>query len=143
MDSEIPPNELVPVVNEFSEVFPNDLPRIHPERENDFGIHLLPITNPISIPTYRMSPPELKELMSKLKDLLNKGFIRPTISPWGALVLFFKKKDGYLRLFIDYRQLDQVTSNNKYPLPRIDDYLDQLQGELLFKDILEVGVSST
>lgn len=94
-------------MSEFSEVFPNDLPGIPHEREIDFGIYLLPKTNPISIPPYRMAPAELKELKAQLKDLLDKGYIRPSISPWGAPVLFVKKKDGSLRMCIAYRQLNR------------------------------------
>ena len=100
--SESPTLESVPVVSEFPEVFPEDLPGVPPEREIDFGIDLLPDTQPISIPPYRMAPTELKELKEQLKDLLDKGFIRPSISPWGAPVLFVKKKDGSLRMCIDY-----------------------------------------
>ena len=81
LDSVIPPIESVPVVSEFSDVFPNYLPSIAPKREIDFGINFLPDTNPISIPPYRMSQAELKELKAQLKDLLDKGFIRPSISP--------------------------------------------------------------
>ena len=98
MNSEIPPIESVPVVNEFLEVFPNDLPGIPSEREIDFGINLLLKTNHILIPPYRMAPAELKELKAQLKDLLDKGFIRPSNSPWGASVLFMKKKDGSPRM---------------------------------------------
>ena len=100
-----------------------------------FCFNLLPDTNPILIPPYRMAPAELKELKAQLKDLLDKGFIRPNISQWGAPVLFFKKKDGSLRLCIDYRQLNKVTIKNKYPLPRIDNLFDQLQGESYFSKI--------
>ena len=82
-----------------------------------------------------MAPAKLKQLKAQLKDLLNKGFIRPSISPWGAPVLFVKKKDGSLRKCIDYPQLNKVTTNNKYPLPRIDDLFDQLQGEIYFSKI--------
>nr|XP_009800237.1 PREDICTED: uncharacterized protein LOC104246173 [Nicotiana sylvestris] len=88
----------VPIVNEFPTVFLDELPRIPPERENDFAIDLLPDTQPISIPPYRMAPAKLRELKEQLKDLLNKGFIRPSTSPWGALVLFVRKKDGSLRM---------------------------------------------
>ncbi|WMV43384.1 hypothetical protein MTR67_036769 [Solanum verrucosum] len=123
------------VVNEFPEVFPEDLPGVPPEREINFGIDLLPDTQPISIPPYRMAPAELKELKEQLKDLLDKGFIRPSISPWGALVLFVKKKDGSLRMCIDYKQLNKVTIKNKYPIPRIDDLFDQLQGASHFSKI--------
>ena len=99
-------------MNEFVDVFPEDLPGIPPEREIEFGIDLLPDTQPISIPPYRMAPAELKELKEQLKDLLEKGFIRPSISPWGAPVLFVRKKDGSLRMCIDYRQLNKVTVKN-------------------------------
>ena len=79
-----------------------------------------------------MAPAKLKELKAQLKDLLDKGFIRPNISPWGDQVLFIKKKDGSLRMCIDYRQLNKVTFKNKYPLSRIDDLLDQLQEKATF-----------
>ena len=84
---------------------------------------------------YRMAPAELKELHEQLQELLNKGFIRPSHSPWGAPVLFVKKKDGTMRLCIDYRELNKVTIRNKYPLPRIDDLFDQLQGATVFSKI--------
>ena len=87
----------------------------------------------ISIPPYRMTPAELKELKEQLRDLLEKGFIRPSTSPWGAPVLFVRKKDGLLRTCIDYRQLNKVTIKNRYPLPRIDDLFDQLQGAKCFQ----------
>ena len=86
---------------------------------------LFPNTQPISIPPYRTAPAELKKLKDQLKDLLDKGFIRPSISPWGAPILFVKKKDGSLRICIDYRQLNKVTIKNKYPIPRIGDLFDQ------------------
>ncbi|WMV33463.1 hypothetical protein MTR67_026848 [Solanum verrucosum] len=111
------------------------LTKAHNSREIDFGIDLLPDTQPISIPPYRMAPTELKELKEQLRDLLEKGFIRPSQSPWGAPVLFVKKKDGSLRMCIDYRQLNRVTVKNKYPLPRIDDLFDQLQGASHFSKI--------
>ncbi|KAH0685720.1 hypothetical protein KY290_017248 [Solanum tuberosum] len=135
LESETPPLELVPVVKNFSEVFPDDLPVIPPEREIDFGIDLLPDTQPISIHPYRMAPAELKELKAQLKDLLDKGFIQPSISPWGSPVLFVKKKDGSLHMCIDYRQLNKVTIKNKYPFPRIYDLFDQLQGASYFSKI--------
>ncbi|XP_069147666.1 uncharacterized protein [Solanum lycopersicum] len=116
---EAPMLESIPVVSEFSEVFPNDLPG----------------TRPISIPPYRMAPAELKELKEQLRDLLSKGFIRPSVSPWGAPVLFVKKKDGSMRMCIDYRQLNKVTIRNKYPIPCIDDLFDQLQDASVFSKI--------
>ena len=78
---------------------------------------------------------ELKELKLQLQELLEKRFIRPSVSPWGAPVLFVKKKDDTLRLCIDYRQLNKLTIKNKYPLPRIDDLFDQLKGASIFSKI--------
>ena len=127
--------EDVPVVRDFLDVFPDDLPGLPPEREIDFPIDLVPGTAPISLPPYRMAPAELKELKAQLQELVDGVFIRPSISPWGAPVLFVKKKDGTWRLCIDYRQLNKVTIRNKYPLPRIDDLFDQLQGEKMFSKI--------
>lgn len=127
VEHKIIPIELVPVLNEFLDVFPNDLPGVPPKREIDFVIDLLPDTQPISIPPYRLNPAELKELKEQLRDLLEKGFIRPNKSPWSALVLFVKNKDGFLRMCIDYRQLNRVIIKNRYLLPRIDNFFDQLQ----------------
>ncbi|XP_075099276.1 uncharacterized protein LOC142176106 [Nicotiana tabacum] len=135
-DDQIPILQSVPIVNEFPKVFPEDLPGVPSDREIDFGIGLLPVTKPISIPPYRMSPEELKELKVQLKDLLDKGFIRPSVSPWCAPVLFVRKKNGSLRKCIDYRQLNKVTLKNKYPLPRIDDLFDQLQGAQRWLELL-------
>lgn len=123
------------VIRKYSDVFPDELPGLPPDSEIEFGIDVAPDTQPISIPPYRMAPAELKELKEQLHDLLDKGFIHPSVSPWGALVLFVKKKDGTLRLCIDYRQLNKVTIKNKYPLPRIDDLFDQLQGAQCFSKI--------
>ena len=133
--AEAPTLQSVPVVNEFPDVFPEELPGLPPEREIEFTIDVLPDTQPISIPPYRMAPAELKELKEQLRDLLEKGFIRPSTSPWGAPVLFVRKKDGSLRMCIDYRQLNKVTIKNRYPLPRIDDLFDQLQGAKCFSKI--------
>ena len=112
-------------MRELSEVFPNDLTGIPPECEIKFGINLLPNINPISIPLYRMASAESQELKAELRDLLDKDFIIPSISVWGAPVLFVKKKDGSLRMCIDYCQLNKVTIKNNYHLPRIDDLFDQ------------------
>ncbi|XP_070034731.1 uncharacterized protein [Nicotiana tomentosiformis] len=95
-DAKVPTLESVPVVSEFLEVFPDKLSGIPPDREIDFGIDVMPDTHPISIPPYKIAPSELKELKEQLKDLLEKGFIRPSVSPWGASVLFLRKKDGSL-----------------------------------------------
>ena len=127
--------EDVTVVRDFLDVFPDDLPGLPPEREIDFPIDLVPGIAPISLPPYRMAPAELKELKTQLQELVDRGFIRPSISPWGAPVLFVKKKDDTWRLCIDYRQLNKVTIRNKYPLPRIDDLFDQLQGARVFSKI--------
>ena len=127
--------EDVPVVQEFLEVFPEDLPGLPPDREIEFIIELILGTAPISKVLYRMALSELKELKVQLQELLDKGFIRPSFSPWGAPVLFVKKKDGTLRLCIDYRALNKVTIKNKYPLLRIDDLFDQLQGASMFSRI--------
>jgi hypothetical protein len=92
----------------------------------------MPGAAPVSRAPYRMRMPELKELQLQLEELLKKGYIHPSVSPWGALVLFVKKKDGTLRLCIDFRQLNKVTVKNKYPLPRIDDIFDQLKDAKIF-----------
>ncbi|XP_070013793.1 uncharacterized protein [Nicotiana sylvestris] len=110
VNAEIPTLQSIPVVKENADVFPDELPGIPPKREIDFGIDLLPGTQPISIPPYRMAPAELKELKEQLKDLLEKGFIRPSTSTWGAPVLFVQKKDSSLRMCIDYRKLNKYVA---------------------------------
>nr|XP_025639702.1 uncharacterized protein LOC112734559 [Arachis hypogaea] len=125
----------IPVVHDFSDVFSEDIPSFPPTREVDFSIELMPGTGPISIAPYRMAPLELTELKNQLEELLQKGFIRPSASPWGAPVLFVRKKDGSMRLCVDYRQLNKITVKNKYPLPRIGDLMDQLQGATVFSKI--------
>ena len=125
----------IPVVREFSYVFPYDIAGLPPDREVEFTIHFISGTEPISIPPYRMAPAELRELKAQLEELLSKGYIRPSISPWGAPVLFVKKKDGSLRFCIDYRQLNRVTIRNQYPLPRIDELFYQLQGSQVYSKI--------
>ncbi|KAA0053234.1 DNA/RNA polymerases superfamily protein [Cucumis melo var. makuwa] len=124
-----------PVVRDYSDVFPEELPGLPPHREVEFAIELESGTVPISRAPYRMAPAELKELKVQLQELLDKGFIRPSVSPWGAPVLFVKKKDGSMRLCIDNRELNKVTVKNRYPLPRIDDLFDQLQGATVFSKI--------
>ena len=115
--------------------FPKDISGLRPEREIEFSIDLVPGAGPISIAPYRMSPIELAELKKQLEELLDKQFIRPSVSSWGAPVLLVKKKDGFMRLCVDYRQLNKVTIKNKYPLPRIDDLMDQLVGACVFSKI--------
>jgi len=125
----------IAVVQNFPEVFPDDIPGLPPNREIEFSIDLIPGTGPISMAPYRMSPSELTELKKQLEELLEKQFIRPSVSPWGAPVLLVKKKDGSFRLCIDYRQLNKYTIKNRYPLPRIDDLINQLRGALVFSKI--------
>ncbi|GJR39360.1 putative nucleotidyltransferase, ribonuclease H [Tanacetum coccineum] len=132
---ESPNIENLSVVCEFADVFPDELPGLPPAREIEFGIELIPGAEPISKALYRMAPVELKELKEQLQEMLENGFIRPSASPWGAPVLFVKKKDGSMRLCIDYRELNRITIRNRYPLPRIDDLFDQLQGAKYFSKI--------
>ncbi|KAG8491003.1 hypothetical protein CXB51_014135 [Gossypium anomalum] len=127
--------ESMPVVCEYSDVFPEELSGLPPIREVEFGIELVPGTIPISIAPYRMAPTELKELKTQLQELTDRGFARPSFSPWGAPVLFVKKKDGTMRMCIDYCQLNKVKIKNKYPLLRIDDLFDQLKGASVFSKI--------
>jgi hypothetical protein len=122
------------VLTEFEDVF-QEVPRLCLKRDIDFSINLMPGAAPVSKAPYRMSTPELKELQLQLEELLKKGYIHPSMSPWGAPVLFVKKKDGMLRLCIDFRQLNKVTIKNKYPLPRIDNLFDQLKGAKIFSKI--------
>jgi hypothetical protein len=123
------------VVCEFPDVFPEDLPGFPPERDVEFVIELKPGTAPISRRSYRMPPNELAELKTQLQNLLEKGFIRPSSSPWGCQAIFVKKKDQTLRMCVDYRPLNEVTIKNKYPLPRIDILFDQLTGARVFSKI--------
>jgi hypothetical protein len=125
----------VQVVNEFPDVFPEELPVMPPDRDIEFVIELKPSTTPIYKTPYRMATPELVELKEHIKELLEKGFIRPISSPWGAPVIFVSKKDGTQRLGVDYRALNEVTVKNKYPLHRIDDLFDQLCGVCVFSKI--------
>ena len=122
-------------MKEFPEVFPDDFLGVPPKREIDLGIDIHLDTRPISIPPYRMVPVKLKELKEQLKDLLEKVLIRLSVSPWGASILFVSKKYISLRMCIDYRQSNQVTIKNTYPLPRIDDLFYQLQGASSFSKI--------
>nr|GEX94600.1 putative reverse transcriptase domain-containing protein [Tanacetum cinerariifolium] len=153
--------EDVPIVKDFPEVFPEDLPGIPPARPVEFQIDLVPgcdvfLANVTTkeakeksegkrledVPIVKNFPkvfpedlPEMKELAEQLQELSDKGFIRPISSPWGASVLFVKKKDGSFRMCIDYRELNKLTVKNRYPLPRIDDLFDQLQGSSVYSKI--------
>ncbi|GJS91129.1 putative reverse transcriptase domain-containing protein [Tanacetum coccineum] len=127
--------EDVPIVRDFPEVFPEDLPGLPPTRQVEFQIDLIPGAAPVARAPYRLAPSEMKELSEQLKELSDKGFIRPSSSPWGAPVLFVKKKDGSFRMCIDYRELNKLTVKNRYPLPRIDDLFDQLQGSSVYSKI--------
>jgi hypothetical protein len=127
--------EDIHVVHEFPDVFPTDLSGMPPERAIEFKIELQPGTTHISKTPYKMSRKELAELKIQLKHLLDKGFIRPSSSPWGCPAMFISKKDKYLCLCVDYRPLNAVTIKNKYPLPRIDILFDQLVGAQVFSNI--------
>ena len=139
-DEERPDLDLPRVVCEYVDIFPDELHGLPPQRVVDFGIELHPGTSPISMTPHRKTPVDLQELRVQLHELLDKGFIRLSTSPWGAPVLFAKKKDKTLRLCIDYRQLNRVTIKNQYPLPRIDDLFDQLRGARVYPKIdLRIG----
>ncbi|GJS16115.1 putative reverse transcriptase domain-containing protein [Tanacetum coccineum] len=125
----------VPIVRDFPEVFPEDLPGLPPTRQVEFQIDLVPGVASIAQAPYRLAPSKRKELSEQLKELSDKGFIRPSSSPWGAQVLFVKKKDGSFQMCIDYQELNQLTVKNRYPLPRIDDLFDQLQGSSVYLKI--------
>nr|GFA90209.1 putative reverse transcriptase domain-containing protein [Tanacetum cinerariifolium] len=127
--------EDMPLFRDFREVFPEDLPDISPTRQVEFQINLIPGGAPVARAPYRLAPSEMKELSDQLQELFDKGFIRPISSPWEALVLFFKKKDGSFWMCIDYRELSKLTVKNHYPLPRIDDLFDQLQGSSVYSKI--------
>eukprot|EP00253_Pinus_taeda_P003695 PITA_03695 len=125
----------MPIIREFTDVFLKEIPGLPPKRNIDFTIELVPGATLVSRAPYRMSVPELTELKMQLQELLDKDYIRPSVSPWGAPVLFVKKKDGTLRMCIDYRQLNKLTIKNKYPLPRVDELFDQVKGATVFSKI--------
>ena len=127
--------DYIPKVYEFADVFSEELKHLPPHREMDFSIEVYPGTDPILVAPYRMAPLELKELKIHVQELQGKGFIRPSTSPWGSPMLFMKKKDGSLQLYVDYQKLNIVTMKNKYPLPWIDDLFDQLCGACYFSKI--------
>jgi len=126
---------VIPVVHEFEDVFPDEVLRLPPSREVEFSIDLVPGTGPVSMAPYCMAPAELVKLKKQIEELMEKQFIRPHTSPWGAPVLLVKKKDGSSRLCVDYRQLNKTTIKNKYLLPRINDLMDQLHGSSVFSKI--------
>nr|GEX31773.1 reverse transcriptase domain-containing protein [Tanacetum cinerariifolium] len=125
----------IQVVQDFPEIFPDDLSGLLHVRDIEFRIDLIPGALPVVKSPYRLAPSKMSELSSQLKELQEKGFIRPSHSPWGAPVLFVKKKDGAMRMCIDYRELNKLTIKNRYPLPRIDDLFHQLQGACCFSKI--------
>nr|GEX98068.1 putative reverse transcriptase domain-containing protein [Tanacetum cinerariifolium] len=127
--------EDVPIVREFLEVFPEDLPGLPPARQVEFQTDLVPGAALVARAPYQLAPAEMQELSTQLQELSDKGFIRPSSSPWGALVLFVKKKDGSFQMCINYRELNKLTVKNRYPLPRIDDLFDQLQGSRVYSKI--------
>ncbi|GJX25873.1 putative reverse transcriptase domain-containing protein [Tanacetum coccineum] len=127
--------EDVPIVRDFPEVFPEDLSGLPLTRQVEFQIDLIPGAAPVARAPYRLAPSEMKELSKQLKELSDKGFIRPSSSPWGAPVLFVKKKDGSFWMCIDYRELNKLMVKNRYPLPRIDNLFDQLQGSSVYSKI--------
>ena len=115
---------VIPVVHEFEDMFQEEVPGLPPSREVKFSIDLVPGTGQISMAPYRRAPMELVELKNQIEELLGKQFLRPSTSPWGALVLLVKKKDVSSCLCVNYKQLNKMTINNKYPLPRIDGLMD-------------------
>ncbi|GJS58245.1 putative reverse transcriptase domain-containing protein [Tanacetum coccineum] len=127
--------EDMPIICDFPEVFPDDLPGLPPPRQVDFRIELVLGSAPVARAPYRLAPSEMKELSDQLKELSKKGFIRPSSSPWGAPLLFVKKKDGSFCICIDYHELNKLMVKNRYPLPRIDDLFDQLQGWSVYSKI--------
>jgi hypothetical protein len=122
-------------VSEFLDVFSEELPGMPPDREIEFVIELVPGAAPIFKRPYRMVANQLVELKEQLQELLDKGYIRPSASPWGAPIIFVPKKDATQRMCVDYRSLNEVTIKNKYPLPRVDDLFDQLKGACVFSKI--------
>ncbi|GJR11765.1 putative reverse transcriptase domain-containing protein [Tanacetum coccineum] len=127
--------EDVQIVRDFPEVFPEELSGLPPTRQVEFQIDLIPSVAPVARAPYLLAPSKMKEFLEQLQELSDKGFIRPSSSPWGAPVLFIKKKDRSFRMCIDYRELNKLTVKNRYPLPRIDDLCDQLQGFSVYSKI--------
>jgi hypothetical protein len=132
---EADPLEVIKAMSEFLDVFSKDLPGMPPEQKVEFAIELIPGTALISKRAYRVSVPELVELKKQIEELSEKGYIRPSTSPWVAPVLFVEKKDVTRRMCINYRAINEVTIKNKYPLPKIEDLFDQLRGVSVFSKI--------
>jgi hypothetical protein len=130
-----PTLDQVLVVCEYPDVFPEELPGMPPDQHIEFIIELIPRIVPIAQRPYHVNPQELEELKKQLADMLSKGLIHPSASPWGSPVLFVDKRDGTIRLCVDYRWLNEVTIKNKYPLPKIEDLFDQLNGAKVFSKI--------
>ncbi|GJV57486.1 putative reverse transcriptase domain-containing protein [Tanacetum coccineum] len=127
--------EDIPIVKEFSDIFLENLPGVPPVRQVEFPIDLIPGAAPVARTPYRLTPSEMQELSNQLQELADRGFIQPSTSPWGAPVLFVKKKDGSFKMCIDYRELNKLTIKNRYPLPRIDDLFDQHQSLSVYSKI--------
>nr|GFA11179.1 putative reverse transcriptase domain-containing protein [Tanacetum cinerariifolium] len=127
--------EDVPVIRDFPEVFFDELPGLPPPRQVEFRIDLISGVAPVVRAPYRLAPSEMKEFSKQLRELSKKGFIRPSSSPWGASVLFVKKKNGSFQMCIDYTELNKLMIKNRYPLPRIDDLFDQLYGSSFYSKI--------
>nr|GEU43186.1 retrotransposon protein, putative, Ty3-gypsy subclass [Tanacetum cinerariifolium] len=123
------------VVKDFPDIFSKDLPGLPPVRQVEFQINLIPGTTHVARAPYRLAPSEMQELSNQLQELIDRGFIRPSTSPWGAPVLFVQKKDKTFRMCIDYRELNKLTIKNRYPLPKINDLFDQLQGSSIYSKI--------
>ena len=130
------PEKIQKILDSFRDVFPQDLPAgLPPARKHDFQISLIPDATPQKRGLYRLSEKEQNELRAQISELLRKGFIQPSSSPWGAPILFVSKKDGSFRMCVDYRALNKLTVKNSYPLPRIDDIFDQLRNAKFFSKI--------
>ncbi|GKF27592.1 putative reverse transcriptase domain-containing protein, partial [Tanacetum coccineum] len=127
--------EVVPVIHDFPKVFPEELPGLLPLRQVEFQIDLVLGAAHVAHAPYRLAPSKMRELSVQLQELMEKGFIHPSSSSWGAPMLFVKKKDGSFRMCIDYHELNKLTGKNRYPLPRIDDLFDQLQGLSVYSKI--------
>jgi RNase H-like domain found in reverse transcriptase/Reverse transcriptase (RNA-dependent DNA polymerase)/Integrase zinc binding domain/Chromo (CHRromatin Organisation MOdifier) domain/Retroviral aspartyl protease len=129
-------DDMKTLLKKYNDVFPSQLPDgLPPKRDVDHRIDIIPGSAPTSRATYRLAPSELDELKKQLEELIKHGFIRPSKSPYGAPVLFVKKKDGSMRMCIDYRALNKITIKNKYPLPRVDELFDRLRGAKYFSKI--------